>query len=161
MFPKILTFHSWEKIYWKFICLIEIKVSWSRKESDKPQFQNPKYTVFFRKRKILFYKSLLVIGQKEQTFPQKEGKLMYVYNHIHKKLSWCWGECSFIHVSFWNSYCIVYIVCLQYIFCYVCHLLFWFAAAKLTRILSNCRTLHCPASFTVYKQTHLFFLRAD
>ncbi len=35
---KILNFDSYENIYWKFICLIEIWITWSQKELAKPQF---------------------------------------------------------------------------------------------------------------------------
>ncbi len=47
-FPqKILTFFSWENIYWKLISLIEIWITRSQKELAKPQSQNPK--IHFRK----------------------------------------------------------------------------------------------------------------
>ncbi len=43
MLQKILTFYSYEIIYWKFIFLIDIWITWYQKELAKPQSQNPKY----------------------------------------------------------------------------------------------------------------------
>jgi hypothetical protein len=40
MFPqKILSFHSQENIYWKYICLIEVWIKLSKKELATPQSQ--------------------------------------------------------------------------------------------------------------------------
>ncbi len=48
MFPrKILAFDSGENMNWKFICLIEIRITWSCKEFSKTQSQISK--TYFRK----------------------------------------------------------------------------------------------------------------
>ncbi len=44
---KVLNFHSWENIYCKIICLIDIWITLSEKELAKPQFQIQ--NIYFRK----------------------------------------------------------------------------------------------------------------
>ncbi len=78
---------------------------------------NPKYTVFFRKRKIL-YKSLLVIGQKEQTFPKRRENLCMDIIIYRKS---CPDAEANVHLYMYHFEIhavlyTVYSVCLKYIF---------------------------------------------
>jgi hypothetical protein len=48
-YKQILTFHRWENIYWKVICLTEIWITWSQKGISQTSFPNPKYMLSERK----------------------------------------------------------------------------------------------------------------
>jgi hypothetical protein len=83
MFPqKILTFHSWENIYWKFICLLDIWIILSQKQLAKSQSQIR--NIYFRKgnNKFMFGNMLFPILKAEWLH-----LVLYFYteNHYSRK----------------------------------------------------------------------------